>query len=114
MMKYYFSLFLLVICGHSFAENMVTIDDFDPIPLEEEELANRLLSDINPKTGIAVSSAGTLLGLSFTVANTYSVLDYSLNNSESSELQGKIVLTGTLIVSTVIFSLLLDYFISGG
>lgn len=114
MMKYYFSLFLFVLCGYSFAEDLVTIDDFDPIPLEEEELADRLLRSINPKTGIAVSSTGTLLGLSFTVANTYSVLDYSSNNAESSELQGKIVLTGTLIISTVIFSLLLDYFISGG
>lgn len=103
----------VILTGYSYADELITYNDFDPIPLEENSLTDKLLGDINNKAGIAVSSAGAFAGLSFAIANTYSVLDYSLNNPGTGELSEKIILTGTLIITTAFFSLLLDYFISG-
>ena len=107
---------LLLVLIYSLAalssEGIRTREDFSPPPPSEKPLTDYLPDHFSSNTGLWVSTAGTLglMGLSlFTAHNT---VDQGLSNPEGREMQNGIILTGTCLIGTALFAVLVDYFLN--
>lgn len=93
-----------------FSNGIKTEDDFIPKPIQEKEIVE-LFNNIPRKQGIIASSVATFLGASLTVGSSYTTIEELTNDPDSLEAQNGLVLTGILLISTAITSLILRYFI---
>ncbi len=107
----YFPLILLIITSQLLFSQNADEKQYRPRPLKEKPLTVEFLDSVPKKPGIISSSALTLLSTGISIYNTYSLLDYASDDLSGVAFQESIILTGTFLITTTIFSLILRYFI---
>jgi len=92
-------------------EELKTRDDFAPAPPAEQPLTGLFPMETNPQTGLIVSSAAAVCGLTLAAAAGYSTLGRAADDPGSQDLQTGLPLLGLSLVGTAVSTVLIEYFI---
>ena len=110
-MKLIILFFFILISLNLYAEEYKSIIDFVPPPETLMPVADLFPEDINNKIGLAVSSGAATAFLSLTIYNSFQIADQALSNPTGLELQNRLIMTGTFLISTAISVVFMDFFI---
>ncbi|MBF9017934.1 MULTISPECIES: hypothetical protein [unclassified Oceanispirochaeta] len=104
------ALLLLLIITLS-ADETKTKDDFIPAPPTEQPLTDFLPKKMNPETGLWISSAGALFGMSLATVVSYNTFSRALDDPRQQDMQMGVPLLGICLAGTVVSTVLIDYFL---
>ena len=94
------------------SDEIKTRDDFTaPLP-SEKPLTDYLPDHFSNNTGLWVSAVGTLGMMGLSLYTAHNTIDKGLSNPEGREMQNGIILTGTCLIGTALFAVMVDYFLS--
>lgn len=93
------------------AQQVKTKDDYLPVPAIEQPLTNFIPQKINPETGLWISSAGALLGISLATVMSYNTLNKTLDDPGHQKSQMGVPLIGLGLTLSAVSSVLIGFFL---
>jgi len=105
------SLALLLLIIPLTADETKTKDNFIPAPPTEQPLTDFLPKKMNPETGLWISSAGALCGISLATIVSYNTFSRALDDPRQQEMQMGVPLLGICLAGTAVSTVLINYFL---
>jgi len=111
-MRYFAAFLVFLLMTHVLpAEERKTKSDFIPPPPPERALTETFPRGLSPKTGLWISSAGVLTGLTLSLVTTHNTFNRALDDPGSRNVQRGVVLTGACLIGTAVCMVLTDFFL---